>query len=92
MHCAGVIAVETQTVMLNIPADPGMPDSMERSIPQVWPFQPFALGSKGYQITCSGTCAPSSACSFELKPVGCCAANTLKAFTTRNMTDEFAEE
>ncbi|KAK9805253.1 hypothetical protein WJX72_008860 [[Myrmecia] bisecta] len=35
----GVIAVETQTVMLNIPADPGMPDSAERLIPQagqVW--------------------------------------------------------
>ena len=32
---SGVIGVETQTVMLNIPADPGMPDSMERTIPQV---------------------------------------------------------
>lgn len=35
----GVIAVETQTVMLNVPADPGMPDSAERTIPQagqVW--------------------------------------------------------
>ncbi|CAK0731625.1 hypothetical protein CVIRNUC_000020 [Coccomyxa viridis] len=35
----GVIAVETQTVMLNIPADPGAPDSSERIIPQagqVW--------------------------------------------------------
>ena len=31
----GVIAVETQTVMLNIPADPGAPDSSERIIPQV---------------------------------------------------------
>ena len=31
---AGVIAVETQTVMLNIPADPGAPDSSERAIPQ----------------------------------------------------------
>lgn len=31
----GVIAVETQTVMLNIPADPGAPDSAERFIPQV---------------------------------------------------------
>ncbi len=31
----GVIAVETQTVMLNIPADPGAPDSSERFIPQV---------------------------------------------------------
>jgi len=30
-----VIGVETQTVMLNIPADPGMPDSTERTIPQV---------------------------------------------------------
>ncbi len=30
-----MIGVETQTVMLNIPADPGMPDSMERTIPQV---------------------------------------------------------
>ena len=35
----GVIAVETQTVMLNLPADPGMPDSEEQNIPQagmVW--------------------------------------------------------
>eukprot|EP00884_Botryococcus_braunii_P014175 jgi/Botrbrau1/22759/Bobra.0132s0090.2 len=35
----GVIAVETQTVLLNIPADPGAPDSAERFIPQagqVW--------------------------------------------------------
>ena len=32
----GVIAVETQTVMLNIPADPGAPDSSERIIPQVF--------------------------------------------------------
>jgi acetyl-CoA carboxylase/biotin carboxylase 1 len=35
----GVIAVETQTVMNHIPADPGMPDSSERIIPQagqVW--------------------------------------------------------
>lgn len=31
----GVIAVETNTVMLNIAADPGMPDSSERVIPQV---------------------------------------------------------
>lgn len=31
----GVVAVETQTVMLNIAADPGMPDSSERTIPQV---------------------------------------------------------
>ena len=42
MCCAGVIAVETQTVMLNIPADPGMPDSMERTIPQV-PFLAVCL-------------------------------------------------
>lgn len=35
MPAAGVIAVETQTVMLNVPADPGMPDSAERTIPQV---------------------------------------------------------
>ena len=35
MPAAGVIAVETQTVMLNMPADPGMPDSAERTIPQV---------------------------------------------------------
>ena len=34
----GVIAVETQTVMLNIPADPGAPDSSERIIPQVCPY------------------------------------------------------
>ena len=34
----GVIAVETQTVMLNIPADPGAPDSSERIIPQVLPL------------------------------------------------------
>jgi len=31
----GVIAVESATVMLNVPADPGMPDSSERIIPQV---------------------------------------------------------
>lgn len=31
----GIVAVETQTVMLNIPADPGAPDSSERIIPQV---------------------------------------------------------
>ena len=31
----GVIAVEVNTVMLNLPADPGMPDSSERIIPQV---------------------------------------------------------
>ena len=30
----GVIAVETQTVMLSIPADPGAPDSSERLVPQ----------------------------------------------------------
>jgi len=35
----GVIAVEVDTVMLDIPADPGMPDSSEKTIPQagqVW--------------------------------------------------------
>lgn len=35
----GVISVETQTVMLNLPADPGMPESREQTIPQagqVW--------------------------------------------------------
>jgi len=35
----GVVAVETQTVMLQIPADPGAPDSSERTVPQagqVW--------------------------------------------------------
>lgn len=35
----GVIAVESSTVMLNIPADPGAPDSAERIVPQagqVW--------------------------------------------------------
>lgn len=31
----GVIAVETQTVQVSIAADPGMPDSSERVIPQV---------------------------------------------------------
>ena len=31
----GVIAVETATIMLHVPADPGMPDSSERVIPQV---------------------------------------------------------
>ena len=31
----GVIAVESATVMLQVPADPGMPDSSERTIPQV---------------------------------------------------------
>lgn len=30
----GVIAVESATVMLQVPADPGMPDSSERTIPQ----------------------------------------------------------
>jgi len=30
----GVIAVETQTVMRVVPADPGIPDSAEQSIPQ----------------------------------------------------------
>lgn len=40
----GVIAVETQTVMLNIPADPGAPDSSERVIPQVCPEICKALG------------------------------------------------
>lgn len=34
MWLAGVISVETQTVTLNIPADPGAPDSSERAIPQ----------------------------------------------------------
>lgn len=35
----GIIAVEVSTIMLNLPADPGMPDSSERIIPQagqVW--------------------------------------------------------
>lgn len=35
----GVIAVETNTIMMNIPADPGAPDSSERVVPQagqVW--------------------------------------------------------
>ena len=35
----GIIAVEVDTVMLDIPADPGMPDSSEKTIPQagqVW--------------------------------------------------------
>ena len=39
MSLAGVIAVESSTVMLNIPADPGAPDSSERTVPQagqVW--------------------------------------------------------
>ena len=36
----GVIAVETQTVMLNIPADPGAPDSSERILPQVCAWEP----------------------------------------------------
>jgi acetyl-CoA carboxylase/biotin carboxylase 1 len=30
----GVIAVETQTVMRHIPADPGVPDSAEQWLPQ----------------------------------------------------------
>lgn len=30
----GVIAVEVSTVMLNLPADPGMPDTSERIVPQ----------------------------------------------------------
>lgn len=36
---AGVIAVETATTLLNIPADPGAPDTSERTVPQagqVW--------------------------------------------------------
>jgi len=35
----GIIAVEVDTVMLDIPADPGMPDSSEKTVPQagqVW--------------------------------------------------------
>lgn len=40
----GVIAVETQTVMLNIPADPGAPDSSERIIPQVRSRSPKVYG------------------------------------------------
>lgn len=35
----GIVAVEVNTVMLNLPADPGMPDSSERVLPQagqVW--------------------------------------------------------
>ena len=39
LSLAGVIAVESSTVMLNIPADPGAPDSSERTVPQaaqVW--------------------------------------------------------
>jgi len=35
----GVVAVETSTVMVTVPADPGMPDSSERVVPQagqVW--------------------------------------------------------
>ena len=35
----GVVAVEVATVMLNLPADPGMPDTSERVVPQagqVW--------------------------------------------------------
>ena len=32
----GVIAVETQAVTRHLPADPGMPDSSEQNIPQVW--------------------------------------------------------
>jgi acetyl-CoA carboxylase/biotin carboxylase 1 len=39
----GVIAVETNTVMLSIAADPGMPDSSERVIPQVRPFLSLSL-------------------------------------------------
>ena len=31
----GVIAVETQTVICHVPADPGMPESSEQDIPQV---------------------------------------------------------
>ena len=38
----GVIAVESQTVNLVLPADPGMPDSSERTIPQV-PSDPCLL-------------------------------------------------
>lgn len=41
----GVIAVEVNTVMLSLPADPGMPDSSERVIPQVgWGTLGFLSG------------------------------------------------
>lgn len=38
-QAVGVVAVEVSTVMLHLPADPGLPDSSERSVPQagqVW--------------------------------------------------------
>ena len=43
----GVVAVETNTVMLNIAADPGMPDSSERVIPQVGAAAGLGLGAVG---------------------------------------------
>lgn len=46
-----MIGVETQTVMLNIPADPGMPDSMERTIPQVSCFPEAPAASSTPQKT-----------------------------------------
>ena len=50
----GVIAVETQTVMLNIPADPGAPDSSERIIPQARLFLlTCTLSTSGQNETCS---------------------------------------
>ncbi len=48
----GVIAVETQTVMLNIPADPGAPDSSERIIPQVCSSRIHAACPPVFRIDC----------------------------------------
>lgn len=36
----GVLGVETETVTLSLPADPGMPDSAEREIPQAGQARP----------------------------------------------------
>ena len=48
----GVIAVETQTVTLSIAADPGMPDSSERTIPQVGPWAIVTDSRFGWSCGC----------------------------------------
>ena len=57
----GVIAVETQTVMLNIPADPGAPDSSERIIPQVG--QPGAPQNPRHGLSAVPSAIPRQSCS-----------------------------
>lgn len=80
---AGVIAVETQTTMLNIPADPGAPDSSERIIPQAGqvcaPATLYCLAgffSQGLchlvRDHCSCTYASAAAASGHLSPPFAC--------------------